>query len=67
MATVVTFFTNAAFGEGVGRIWMSNLTCVFNLPNLFQCTRQVAIGFVENTTTCTHSNDVAVRCQPRNG
>ena len=67
MTTVVTSFTNAAFGEGVGPIWMSNLTCVSNSPSLFQCTRQVQIGWVENTTTCSHSNDVAVRCQPRNG
>ena len=63
----MTSFTNAAFGEGVGPIWMSNLTCVSNEANLFVCSRQVQIGWVENSTSCSHSNDVAVRCSPRNG
>ena len=67
VTAVVTSLTGAAFGEGTGCIWMSNLTCVFNQPNLFQCSRQVQTGWVENSTTCTHSNDVAVRCRPRNG
>lgn len=67
VTAVVTSFTNAAFGEGVGPIWMSNLTCVYNENSLFLCSRQVQIGWVENSTSCSHSNDVAVRCSPRNG
>lgn len=67
VTAVVTSFTNAAFGEGIGPIWMSNLTCVFNENSLFRCSRQVQIGWVQNSTTCSHSNDVAVRCSPRNG
>ena len=67
MTAVTTSFTNAAFGEGIGPIWMSNLTCVFNEASLFRCSRQVQIGWVENSTSCSHSNDVAVRCSPRNG
>ena len=67
VTTAVTSFTNAAFGEGTGPIWMSNLTCVFNENSLFSCSRQVQIGWVQNTTTCSHSNDVAVRCSLRNG
>ena len=67
VTVVVTSFTNAAFGEGIGPIWMSNLTCVFNENSLFLCSRQVQIGWVQNSTTCSHSNDVAVRCSPRNG
>ena len=60
---VTTSFTSAAFGQGIGRIWMSGLTCTGTESSLFSCSSSISLGSVEVSTTCTHSNDVAVRCQ----
>ena len=51
----------AAFGEGTGPIWMSGLTCAGTEMSLFSCSSTVPLGSVP--TSCTHSNDVTVRCQ----
>ena len=56
-------FTSAAFGEGTGPIWMSGLTCGGTETSLFSCTSNTPLGSVGTSTTCSHSNDVAVRCQ----
>ena len=61
--TVTTSFTSAAFGVGTGPIWMSGLTCVGTETSLFSCNSNTPLGSVELTTTCAHTNDVAVRCQ----
>lgn len=57
------FYTNATFGEGLGRIWMGGLTCGTTELSLFSCSSTTQLGSVESTTTCTHANDVSVRCQ----
>ena len=57
------FLANAAFGEGIGPIWMSDLTCGTTELSLFDCSSSTPLGSVENTTMCRHANDVAVRCQ----
>lgn len=62
--TVVTeSFIAGAFGSGTGPIWMSGLSCAGSEVSLFDCSSTIQLGWVQNTTTCTHSNDVAVRCQ----
>ena len=61
--TATAALSSAAFGEGTGRIWMSGLSCGTTELSLFSCTSATTIGTVETTTTCTHSNDAAVRCQ----
>ena len=55
--------TAGAFGSGTGPIWMSGLNCSGTEVSLFECTSSVQLGWVQNRTSCTHSNDVAVRCQ----
>ena len=62
--TVVTeSLTAGAFGSGTGPIWMSGLSCSGTEQSLFDCTAATQLGWVQNTTTCTHANDVAVRCR----
>ena len=56
------YFTGARFGQGSGPIWMSDLTCSGTESSLFSCTTNTPTGSVESTTTCTHGNDVSVRC-----
>ena len=55
--------SNAAFGEGTGPIWMSGLSCGTTELSLFSCSSTTPLGSVESTTTCTHADDAAVRCQ----
>ena len=54
---------NAAFGEGTGPIWMSGLSCGTTELSLFSCSSATPLGSVENTTSCRHADDAAVRCQ----
>ena len=63
VVTATAALSNAAFGEGTGRIWMSGLSCGTTELSLFSCSSVTAIGSVESTTSCSHSDDVAVRCQ----
>lgn len=60
---VTTSLPSAAFGEGTGRIWMSDLLCGGSETSLFSCSSSTPLGTVESSTSCSHSNDVAVRCQ----
>ena len=53
---------SAAFGAGTGTIWISDLTCIGTETSLFRCSSSTPLGSV-SSTSCTHSNDVAVRCQ----
>ena len=55
--------SNAAFGEGTGRIWMSGLACGTTELSLFDCSSITPIGSVESSTSCTHADDASVRCQ----
>ena len=41
---------------------MSDLTCSGTEASLFICTSITPLGSVQNTTTCTHMDDVSVRC-----
>ena len=60
---VTRVFRNAAFGQGVGPIWLANLTCVGGQDwYLLNCSSNIPIGFAENSTSCTHSDDAGVRC-----
>ena len=49
--------TEANFGQGTGRIWLSNVTCLGSERVLINCTSEFAEG-----TSCTHSQDAGVRC-----
>ena len=60
---VTTALPSAAFGEGTGQIWISDLSCTGNEITLFSCSTNTPLGTVESSTSCMHSNDVAVRCQ----
>ena len=61
--SVTRSLPSAAFGEGIGPIWMSGLTCGGTETSLFSCSSTVPLGSVQGSTSCMHSNDVAVRCQ----
>lgn len=45
----------ARFGEGGGRIWLSNVTCSGTERVLMNCT-------TENVSSCTHEQDAGVQC-----
>ncbi len=60
---VTESLTAGAFGSGTGPIWMSGLSCSGTEQTLFDCTATTPLGQVQSTTTCTHANDVAVRCR----
>lgn len=51
-------FTQATYGEGVGRIWLSNVECTGNERMLTNCSANI------NVTGCAHAQDAGVRCQP---
>ena len=48
----------AGFGEGYGRIWLSNVTCSGTERILMNCTS----SSLRNNTDCTHEQDAGVRC-----
>ena len=48
----------ATFGEGAGRIWLSNLQCRGNERMLLECTANSS-----GINPCTHAQDIGVRCQ----
>lgn len=48
----------AGFGEGEGRILISNVTCSGNERILINCTSTI----LRNNTACTHQQDAGVRC-----
>ena len=60
-------FTGAHFGEGTGKIWLDNLTCLGDETRLLDCPRAPnkrtegppGLG-VHN---CTHREDVGVQCE----
>ena len=51
-------FTDAFFGEGTGLIWLDDVTCAGNEPDLFSCPARDL-----NQHNCAHSEDAGVRCQ----
>ena len=50
---------NAAFGEGIGSIFLDNLMCKGNESTLMDCVDDENIG----THNCEHSEDAGVRCE----
>ena len=48
---------NAAFGQGSGSIWLSNVGCNGTEERLLDCSTS-AFG----SHTCSHSRDAGVRC-----
>ena len=49
---------SARFGSGIGPILFTSVACVGNEHTLFQC------GYDVLTTSCSHSNDAGVACEP---
>ena len=56
--TALATTNSAQFGQGTGRIWLSNVQCPSNAEDLFDCPNS---GF-GNTGGCTHFNDAGVTC-----
>ena len=51
--------TQASFSEGTGRVWLGNVQCTGNERALIDCTANSS-----GVNSCTHAQDVGVRCQP---
>ena len=49
----------ASFGQGTGRIWLSNVQCTGSERRLSNCTT-----IFNGTGSCSHAQDAGVRCQP---
>ncbi len=47
----------ARFGEGEGRIWLSNVRCVGTEQEILEC-RSNSTGI----TSCLHAQDAGIRC-----
>ena len=45
------------FGEGTGRIWLTNVQCTGSEIKLSNCTASS-----NETNSCTHAQDAGVRC-----
>ena len=48
--------SNAGFGEGSGRIWLTNASCLGTERVLMNCSSNTGIN------SCTHAQDVSIRC-----
>jgi deleted-in-malignant-brain-tumors protein 1 len=55
----VEALTQASFGEGTGRIWLTNVSCTGEERELIKC-----ISSSGGVNSCTHAQDSAVRCSP---
>ena len=54
-------YKSAYYGQGTGRIWLSNISCIGIESDLFDC------GHFDTTFgDCTHSNDAGVYCSSSN-
>ena len=52
-----TAYGSGHFGQGIGPIWLSNVSCIGIESNIFECGHlDMKIG------DCTHSNDAGVYC-----
>ena len=60
---VLQVYIGSEFGEGSGPVWLSNIKCEGNEPDLADCT----IGEWGEVGSCTHMNDVGLLCGERNG
>ena len=50
----------AAFGEGIGQIWLDDVRCVGNEKYISQCGHN---GW--GIHNCRHSSDASVHCKPQ--
>ena len=53
--------TDAYFGQGVGNIWLDEVSCTLYNDNLNSCS-----SYPIGVTDCTHSEDAGVRCEGMN-
>ena len=53
-----TSYSSAYFGQGSGPIWLANIVCTGNESTLASCSH---LG-INVTGSCSHSEDVGVRC-----
>lgn len=53
---VVEALSQASFGQGTGRIWLTNVQCIGSETELSNCTASTSID------SCTHAQDAGVRC-----
>ena len=51
-------YSGAHFGQGIGPIFMDDVTCTGSESQLIDCI------YDRNTTEDTHAEDAGVRCQP---
>ncbi len=49
--------SQAAFGQGTGRIWLDNVQCTTKERILMNCTATSS-----GNNSCTHMEDASVRC-----
>ncbi|EDO39108.1 predicted protein, partial [Nematostella vectensis] len=54
---------NAAFGQGIGTIWLDSVTCNGSEDSLLSCSGIGTFG----RTSCTHARDASVVCQQPTG
>ena len=52
-------FGSSTFGEGTGRVWLTNLQCWYNDFTLDECFN----SYPRTSNPCSHSQDAAVICQ----
>ncbi len=54
---VLEALPRSSFGEGMGRIWLSNVQCTGTETSILNCT-----SIFNQTNSCTHAQDAGVSC-----
>ena len=57
LCTGAESFGQAAFGEGPGRVWLTNVQCTGEEEELINCAVNSS-----DTNSCTHAQDAGIRC-----
>ena len=52
----VQALNNATFGEGSGRIWLTNISCSGDERSFMNCSNSSEVQ------PCTHAQDAGIRC-----
>ena len=58
-----TAIGSAGFGQGLGSIWLSSVTCIGSETTLARC-GHTGVGI---TSKCHHNEDAGVRCNSEDG